>query len=81
MQEVHKAIGDGDLTLPTLLVWGRNDLTAPLPAARSLMDLLGQHDRPADLVVFNRAGHLPYAEHPEKFARTTRAIGDVYADR
>lgn len=81
MQEAHKAITDGELAVPTLLVWGRNDLTAPLPAARSLMDLLGQSETPVDLVVFNRAGHLPYAEYPEKFARTTRGLAEVYADR
>lgn len=48
------------MTLPTLLIWGREDPVVPLGVGRRL-----EHDLPnARLVVLDRCGHLPQEERP-----------------
>jgi pimeloyl-ACP methyl ester carboxylesterase len=49
--------------LPILLVHGREDKAVPLNNSR-LLNKLWQNSR---LVIFDRAGHNPHEEHPEKF--------------
>jgi pimeloyl-ACP methyl ester carboxylesterase len=53
------------IAVPTLIVWGRDDLI--VPAA----DAAGYHRRIADseLVVFAECGHVPMAERPVRFNR------------
>ncbi len=53
----------GAINLPTLLVWGRNDRIV------SVADAPGYAERipGARLVVFDRCGHLPMAERPDRF--------------
>ena len=48
---------------PTMLVWGDEDDHIPLDNAVKLRDALPN----ARLIVFRNCGHLPPAEHPEKF--------------
>jgi pimeloyl-ACP methyl ester carboxylesterase len=49
--------------LPVLLVHGREDKAVPLNNSRALNKLW----RNSRLAVFERAGHSPHEEHPEKF--------------
>jgi pimeloyl-ACP methyl ester carboxylesterase len=51
------------ITQPTLLVWGADDAIVALRGSRRLVRALPQ----ARLHVFERCGHLPMLEHPEKF--------------
>lgn len=48
---------------PTLLVWGDEDTHIPIENAIKLRDAIPN----AKLVVFRNCGHLPPAEHPQKF--------------
>lgn len=69
IRETHERIRDGELTLPTLYAFGRNDLTVPLETAIAAFDLLGQENPNVRLHLFNECGHLPYREYPTEFAR------------
>src|SRR5438477_11731865 len=48
---------------PTLLVWGDEDTHIPIKNAIKLRDTIPN----AKLIVFRNCGHLPPAEHPERF--------------
>lgn len=76
IREVHERIRDGALTVPTLYVFGRNDMTVPLETAIAAFDLLGQENPDVRLQLVNDCGHLPYREHPEEFARTVVGFVD-----
>jgi pimeloyl-ACP methyl ester carboxylesterase len=53
------------MNIPILLVHGREDKAVPLNRSRAL-NKLWNHSR---LVIFERAGHSPHEEYPEKFNR------------
>jgi pimeloyl-ACP methyl ester carboxylesterase len=65
------------LTQPSILVWGKQDLTTPLENAAVLLELNPQ----ARLEVFDYCRMMPEQEHPEKFnalvvsALAARSIG------
>src|SRR2546423_13607365 len=48
---------------PTMLVWGDDDEHTPLDHALRMRDSIPN----AKLIVFRNCGHLPPAEHPQKF--------------
>jgi pimeloyl-ACP methyl ester carboxylesterase len=52
-----------DLALPTLLVWGRDEKLMPVAAGEWMRD----HVPGSQLVVFERSGHCPMLEEPERF--------------
>jgi proline iminopeptidase len=54
--------------VPTLVLVGRDDFIAPPSQAERVRAAIPG----ADLVVFVRSGHHPYAEEPDAFARTVR---------
>lgn len=76
IREAHERIRDGDLTLPTLYAFGRNDMTVPLETAVGAFDLLGQENPDVRLHLLNDCGHLPYREHPEEFSRLVTDFAD-----
>lgn len=53
----------GQKELPILLVHGREDRAVPLNSSRAL----NKFWKNSRLAVFDRAGHNPHEEHPEKF--------------
>jgi pimeloyl-ACP methyl ester carboxylesterase len=55
-----------EIEVPTLVVWGRNDRVVPVPAALSYKKLIGDN---AELVIFDRCGHVPQIERPSRFNR------------
>jgi pimeloyl-ACP methyl ester carboxylesterase len=55
-----------EIEVPTLVVWGRNDRVVPVPAALSYKERIGDN---AELVIFDRCGHVPQMEHPARFNR------------
>jgi len=63
----------GDIHVPTLIVWGRQDHVVP-PA-----DALGYAQRieHAQLEVFDRCGHVPMAERPVRFNRLLERFIDA----
>ncbi|MEF8788600.1 MAG: alpha/beta hydrolase [Haloarculaceae archaeon] len=76
IRETHERIRDGELTVPTLYVFGRDDLTVPLGTATAAFDLLGQETPNVRLHLLNDCGHLPYREYPAEFARTVTDFVD-----
>ena len=55
-----------EIGVPTLIVWGRNDRVVPVPAAVSYKKRIGEN---AELVIFDRCGHVPQIERPVRFNR------------
>lgn len=53
-----------EIEVPTLVVWGRNDRVVPVPAALSYKKRIGDN---AELVIFDRCGHVPQIERPVRF--------------
>ena len=56
----------GEIEVPTLIVWGRNDRVVPIPAAFSYKRRIGDN---AELEIFDRCGHVPQMERPVRFNR------------
>jgi pimeloyl-ACP methyl ester carboxylesterase len=54
-----------DVEIPTLVVWGSNDLVVPVTDALEYQRLI----RNSELVIFERCGHIPMAERPVRFNR------------
>jgi pimeloyl-ACP methyl ester carboxylesterase len=54
-----------DVEIPTLIVWGRNDLIVPVADAVEYARLIPG----SRLEIFDRTGHLPMAERPLRFNR------------
>jgi pimeloyl-ACP methyl ester carboxylesterase len=55
-----------EIEVPALIVWGRNDRVVPVPAALAYRRLIGEN---AELVIFDRCGHVPQIERPVRFNR------------
>ncbi len=55
----------GDLKMPTLIIVGDSDHSNNLNHARIAHEKIHQ----SSFVSIKDAGHLPYLEHPEEFAR------------
>lgn len=54
----------GNITVPTLLIWGRQDIVTPPEAAEQFKELI-----PGSRIVwFDRCGHAPMMECPDPFA-------------
>jgi len=53
------------ITTPTLLVWGKDDVVTPPAAADEFLRLLPD----VRIVWFDRCGHVPMMEHPDLFAQ------------
>jgi len=58
---------------PALLVWGRNDQITP----PSVAELFHRELPSSELVFFDRCGHAPPLEHPERFAHEVRRFLDL----
>jgi pimeloyl-ACP methyl ester carboxylesterase len=59
--------------LPTLIVWGRRDGVIPLRHARVARDAIPG----SRLEIFDRSGHFPHRDEPERFA----AVVEDFLDR
>jgi pimeloyl-ACP methyl ester carboxylesterase len=63
------------ITVPTLLIWGEQDVRSPLRVARQFERTI--HD--AHLVVIPRAGHVSNLERPEEFNAAVREFCRTHA--
>jgi pimeloyl-ACP methyl ester carboxylesterase len=52
------------ITVPVLIVWGRNDILIPVDDAEMFEHLIGENARS---VIFDDTGHLAMVERPERF--------------
>ena len=62
-------IDDRGLPVPTLVVWGRDDVSAPLALALQLYERIAVRTADAELHVLGRAGHYCFREQPRAFER------------
>jgi len=66
--EVHARLQTTGIAVPLLLVWGRNDRSAPLALGHALFDMIGEHTEDAAMLVINRAGHQVFRDQRERFS-------------
>ena len=59
--------------VPVLLVWGEDDLVTTMDVAETFRDNLPN----SKLVTFEKCGHAPMIEHPEKFSE---AVNEFLAE-
>jgi len=58
----------GEITVPTLIVVGREDFVCPPSQAAIMRDRIAS----AEMAVFERSGHFPFVEEPDAFFSTVR---------
>ena len=67
-------IEERGLPVPTLVVWGLDDPSAPWPLAMSLFEKIAPRTAQAELHFLARAGHYCFREHPLEFDRLLAAF-------
>ena len=67
-ETVLERIDQHGLPVPTQLVWGRDDVSAPVPTGVALFDRIAAMTRDAELRVLNRARHYLFRDRPAAFA-------------
>lgn len=55
----------GNITLPSLLLWGLHDGILPVDLATNAYELLGTPDSNKSVVILSNSGHAPNMEEPE----------------
>jgi pimeloyl-ACP methyl ester carboxylesterase len=61
--------------VPTLIVWGERDRMIPVEHAIATHEAMAS----SELAIFERVGHFPHAEEPERFVETLAAFIDTTA--
>jgi proline iminopeptidase len=61
-----------NITIPSLIMWGKKDGLIPLPMALEAYKALGTNKKNKTIVVFDNAAHTSYYEQPEAFAKTVK---------
>jgi pimeloyl-ACP methyl ester carboxylesterase len=67
-------IRDRGFGMPTLLAWAYNDPTASIDQGHALFSLIARGTPDSRMVIFNRAGHFSYREHPAEFNEMLRSF-------
>jgi 2-hydroxy-6-oxonona-2,4-dienedioate hydrolase len=58
---------EGELTIPVLLIWARQDSTYPLERSMALYDIIGEKNPNVQTLIMNNVGHFPFREKPDEF--------------
>jgi len=77
LPERARLLADIDRTgvpVPTLVVWGADDPSAPLPLALALYERIAAHTPESELLVLGRAGHYCFRERPAAFVLALTAF-------
>jgi pimeloyl-ACP methyl ester carboxylesterase len=61
------AIDAGKLSIPTLVLWGYEDRSAPRHQGLRLYERIAAKTREAEFVMVNRAGHYVFRDRPSQF--------------
>lgn len=56
-----------EITIPSLVIWGKHDMVVPIRFAQEAYDNLGSTDKA--LVIFEKSGHSPMFKEPDLFAQ------------
>ena len=70
--DAYRVESEGPLTIPVELIWGRHDPIHPVTDMAAARRILGASSES----VFERSGHLPQIEEPERFYSTARDFID-----
>jgi pimeloyl-ACP methyl ester carboxylesterase len=62
----------GEVTVPTLLIWGQNDTWVPLSAGETIHSII----QGSELITYPNVGHLPMEENPTQFNQDLIAFLD-----
>jgi proline iminopeptidase len=57
----------GEITIPTLVLWGRHDIITHIDTAEPAFAAYGAPPDKKEIVIFENSGHNPWAEEPDKF--------------
>ncbi len=55
-----------EITIPSLVLWGKHDMVVPIRFAQEAFDNLGSKEK--ELVIFENSGHSPMGTEPDLFA-------------
>lgn len=55
-----------EITIPSLVLWGKHDVVTPLEIGQQAFDLLGSADK--EIFIFERSAHSPFVYEPNLFA-------------
>jgi len=72
--ELLQRIDEEGLSLPTLIIWGFDDQSAPLTLGLQLFARLAPHAPRAELHVLNQARHYCFRDQPAAFNRLLRSF-------
>ncbi len=74
-EETHQWIKAGDLKVPTLVIWGYNDPSAPINRQGiDAMNLILPNTPNSRMHIINEAGHFCFREQPAEFVATVTAF-------
>lgn len=58
----------GELNMPVLVYWGKDDPSAIMDIGLALFDRVSANNARSRMLIANEAGHFHYREHPEEFS-------------
>jgi proline iminopeptidase len=62
------------ITIPSLIIWGKQDGVIPFPMAEHAYRSLGTADADKDIVTLEHSGHFGYYEEPTEFTNAVSAF-------
>lgn len=68
-EKIFKDIEMHGFPLPTLVIWGNDDVAAPMQQGLAFWRNLASHTPNAEFHLFNHARHYVFRDHPAKFNR------------
>jgi 2-hydroxy-6-oxo-6-(2'-carboxyphenyl)-hexa-2,4-dienoate hydrolase len=72
--DVLERIESDGLGVPTLVVWGRDDESAPLPVGLTLFERIAARTVDAEMHILNRAKHYCFRDRPAAFDAALRSF-------
>lgn len=67
-----------NITVPTIILWGKYDGTLPLPMAQDAYDAIGTSTSNKSIVIFEESAHYPFVEENEKFVTALKDFLNKY---
>jgi pimeloyl-ACP methyl ester carboxylesterase len=67
-----------NITIPTMILWGRHDGIFPVEMAQSAFDYIGTDRNDKYLYIFENSAHFPQIEEPELFCEKVKIFVDKY---
>ena len=65
-----------EITIPSLVLWGKHDIIVPAVYAQEAYENLGSNHK--ELFIFEKSGHSPMATEPDLFAEKVIDFINLY---